>query len=244
MSDAQMAIKINDLRVDHGKGRGLLGIDLALPPGSVTALLGRNGSGKSTLIDACLGLFPRASGKMSVLGFDPRRNGPEVRQALGYVEADPHFENQLTTRQLMRWRARLHPTWSDERAQTLLDQFEIPKDARCGELSRGQRTCLALACALAHQPKLLLLDEPFDGLDVGRRHEILAGIIRFVEGDRAVLIATHDLDEVERIADRVVMIAKGRTILQDPIEKIYADDKRLEESFLELTKTPREVSPC
>ncbi|MCB9833429.1 MAG: ABC transporter ATP-binding protein [Planctomycetes bacterium] len=219
-------ITIRDLVLRHGRTRAVDGLDLEVEPGTVTALLGRNGAGKSTLLDGVIGLMPPDRGTIRVFGLDPWKKGPEVRRAIGYVEADPWFEPGERVRDLMRFHRALHPRWSEAEAERLLADFELDPARKVRQLSRGTRTKLALLLALAHAPRLLVLDEPFDGLDCGVRDEILAEVVRQVDDERAIIVASHDLDEVERVADRVLVLHQGKLAFAGELETLKEGTRR------------------
>lgn len=219
-------IKTEELELRHGSKRAVMEANVAIPAGSVTALLGRNGAGKSTFLDAVVGLLPPSSGIIRVLGEDPWRDGSRLRREIGYVEADPFFEPGDRLRSILKlWRV-LHPGWSEDEAQRLMKSFELDEGMKVRTLSRGMRTKFALLLALAQQPRLLVLDEPFDGLDCAIRDEILAEVVRHVGAERAIVIASHDLDEVERVADRAIVIHEGRIRFDDQIRELRARARR------------------
>ncbi|MFT7618744.1 MAG: ABC-2 type transport system ATP-binding protein [Planctomycetota bacterium] len=223
---ANHLIEAQDLIIRHGSNVALNGITLNIPRGSVTALLGRNGAGKSSFLDACLGLIPPSAGRLEVLGMSPQKNGPQVRKRLGYVEADPHYDGHEKIGSLLAMAAAMRPETNQSFRDDLAINMKLSMNTRARELSRGQRTKLALCLALAHQPELLILDEPFDGLDAGARHEILAEIIHQVDETRGIVIASHDLDEVERIADRVAIIHEGTVVLEGTLDEVRGRIRR------------------
>lgn len=215
-------VAIHKLVLNHGRHRALNDIDIHVPAGSVTALLGRNGAGKSTLLDCIIGLLPPNSGKIEVLGMNPWKKGPEVRQHIGYVEADPWFDPHEKVESILTFFGSMYHSWSWSETDRLCENFDLDRRKRVKHLSRGMRTKLALVVALAHAPKLLVLDEPFDGLDCGIRDEILAEVVRQVNSDRAIIIASHDLDEIERVADRVVVLHQGAVSFAAELDDLRA----------------------
>ncbi len=215
-------VNIKGLTLKHGRTTALEQIDMHLPQGSVTALLGRNGAGKSTLLDCIIGLLPANGGKVSVFGLDPWKDGLTVRQNIGYVEADPWFDPGERVHHLLAFFATMHKNWDEGLADRLCQDFVLDRNKKVKQLSRGMRTKLALVLALSHAPKLLVLDEPFDGLDCGIRDEILAEVVRQVEDDRSIIIASHDLDEIERIADRVVVLHEGKVSFAAELDDLRA----------------------
>lgn len=192
----------------------LQGINLAIPPG-VTGLLGSNGAGKTTLLSLILGIEPRDGGDMVVLGHDPADAGPQVRARIGYSPEHHHLPADVQAYDLVRHLAQLHglpKQASSERASDALWLVGLGEERfrPIGTMSTGQRQRVKLAAAIAHDPELVLLDEPTDGLDPVQRTSMLTLIHRIsnVYGIN-VLLSSHLLDEVDKICDHVVIIAEG-----------------------------------
>ena len=204
-----------DLARDYGQRHALQGVTLDVRSGEVVALLGPNGAGKSTLLNILAGVLRATSGSAEVAGL--RIPGDEARlgRVVGFVPQGESTYPELSVQENARLFARLHGVPRGavaERTHALLKDVALweRKDDRAGSLSGGLRQRLALACSLAHEPKVLLLDEPGTGLDPAAR-ERLGGIVRRYAGrERAVLLSTHDLDEAARVADRVVFLVDGR----------------------------------
>lgn len=201
-----------------GKRRVLDGLDLAVAPGQVTALLGENGQGKTTLMKLALGVLAPDGGSLTVAGCDPLKQPRPLRERVGYVPAQPDAYGWMTVRDLFRFLAPQYPTWDRALAAELVERLRIPDSTPFKALSRGEGMKAMLAAALAPRPQLLLLDEPFAGLDPLVREEVLRNIIgELRDGERTVLVATHDLDVVARIADRVAVLAHGRIVEHGPL---------------------------
>jgi ABC-2 type transport system ATP-binding protein len=207
------SIEARGLAVRFGRKTILDGLDLEVRPGEVVVLLGENGAGKSTLLRTLLGLHPRAGGEVSVLGLDPARRARRVREQVGYVPDRPDAHPWMTVSDFFRFLAPHYPTWSHERARRSASDLSVPLDVRFRDLSKGQGMKALLAAALAHDPKALLLDEPFSGLDPIVRDAVLRGVISSLRDEgRAVLLATHELDAAARVADRVALLSEGRIV--------------------------------
>ena len=212
-------LSIAGLEVSLGGRRVLRGVGLALERGTITSLLGPNGAGKSTLLRAVLGVLPPAAGSVRVLGRDPRRGA--ARRAIGYVPDQPDAYPWMTARDLYRLVGPQHPGWDAERALQMAARLGVPLGTELARLSRGQGAKLMLTAALAHRPALLLLDEPFGGLDPGARDELLAALFSEVElEDLAVLVATHDLEVAARVSDRVALLEDGRLSALGTLEQV------------------------
>jgi ABC-2 type transport system ATP-binding protein len=205
-----------------GREQVLAGVDLELPPGSVTALLGRNGSGKSTLIRVIAGVLGRHGGEASVLGRDPEALAPPERERLAWVtDASTSWAGARVADEIAFARRLWGRRWDEGRARALLARFEVPETKGIGALSKGQQTRLRLVLALAAAPDLLLLDEPALGLDLFARRDLLELMIEAVECEgRAILIASHLLDDVERVADRIAFLREGRVCVEGEVEAL------------------------
>ena len=217
-------IRIEGLAAGYGSRDVLHGVDLDVPQGTTTVLLGRNGTGKSTLLKACLGVLKPKSGSVRVLGLDPLRRRAEVLTHVGYVPDKPDVYPWMRPRDLFRLLKAHHPRWSDVRARELCERLEVPRSTRFKALSRGQGMRAMLAAALVPDPEVLLLDEPFGGVDIAAREDLLRGVLRVLDGaTRTVLVTTHDLDIASRIADRVVVLDGGRVVREGPLDDFVGD---------------------
>ena len=194
----------------YGKRLALEPLGIQIPRGGVTAVLGRNGSGKSTLIRVLMGLEAPTQGESFVLGCPSTKLTPAVRERIGYlIEGHPTHE-RLRVRTLADCERALHPRFDDAVLDRVLDHFRVDRDARAGSLSRGQRGGLMLGVCLAAQPELLVMDDPALGLDpVAKKALREALLFTTRDPERTVLIATHDLADVERLADRVLVLDRG-----------------------------------
>ncbi len=230
--------RVRALTVRLGGDDVLRGVDLDLPAGQVTALLGPNGAGKTTLLRALLGLEGRRAGEVGVLGLDPARDAVGIRRAVGFVPERPALYESMTAVTLGRFVADLYPTWQPRRFIDHLARLGEPPRLRVSELTRSQAARLALAAALGHAPRLLIVDVPHD-LDAVGRQELLVG----VEDDaaasqRTVLVATSRPHEVERLAGRVVVLAGGEVRFAGSTEDLRARCRRLEVSAAEAPALP------
>lgn len=215
------ALVVDDLHVHFGRNRVLDGLTLQVAPGTTTVLLGPNGSGKSTLLRACLGVVRADAGRIRVLELDPQRHANRVQRQVGYVPDKPDVYAWMTADGLFRFLRPHFPAWDDDRAAELVERLDVPRTQPFGRMSRGQGMKAMLAAALAPRPSMLLLDEPFGGLDPLVREEVLSSVIGALGDDTpTVLIATHDLEIAARIADRVAVLANGRIRREGPVDEI------------------------
>lgn len=211
MSSGDTLVSVRGVSKSFGQDAVLKDVDLELPRGSVTALLGRNGCGKSTLVRILTGLLARDGGTVEVLGRAPEDLRPRDWERIAIVnDASGTWKGTLVRDELALIRGLRGARWSDQRAKELLLRFGVPVDKKIGELSKGQQARLRLVLALAGDPELLILDEPALGLDLFARHDLLEAIIETVEREgRAILIASHLIDDIERVADRIVFLRHG-----------------------------------
>lgn len=207
-------------------------VSFAVPEGAVCALLGPNGAGKSTTLHLLMNLLRPTSGTAMILGVDSTRLGERQLAHIGYVSEGQQQPLWMTVRQLLDYCRPFYPTWDDQLAKRLLKQFDLPEDRKLKHLSRGMLMKVALLSSLAYRPKLLLLDEPFSGLDPLVRDEFVSGILEASSvGDWTVLISSHDIEEVERLADRVVVLDRGRLQLSESAEALQSRFRRVEVTF-------------
>ena len=210
-----MIIETLDLWKTYGRFDALTGLSLAVPEGSVFALLGANGAGKTTAIKAILNIVEPTRGSARVLGVDSRAIGAPVLAQIGYVSESQLLPTRLRVAEFFSYVRACYAHWDRSIEEELRGQFRLPAERRIGALSHGMRLKLALACALPFRPKLLILDEPFSGLDALVRDEIIAGFLRRA-GEMSILISSHELEEVQRIATHVAFIDAGRLLFQGP----------------------------
>jgi ABC-2 type transport system ATP-binding protein len=226
MDPQRAAIHVEGLEVRFGRTPVLRGVDLEVPEGATTVLLGSNGEGKTTLLNACLGVLAPRAGRISILGLDPRRAATNLRRQVGYVPSIPDAYGWMRLHDWFRLLRAHYPTWDAARAERLAGRLDVPQRTRFAAMSRGQAMKAMLAGALAPDPRVLLLDEPFGGLDPLVREDVLRNVIAALGGEpRTVLMATHDLDVAARVADRVALLAGGRIVREGPVGD-FADGPR------------------
>lgn len=223
MSDVVTA---QGLGMRFGRKRVLDGLDFELQPGQVTVLLGQNGSGKSTWMRLLLGVLRPQRGCVRVFGKDPVLHHKEVLSRVGYVPDVPDVYPWMTAKDLYKFLSRQYATWNEGRVRQLCEQLDVPMKTRFKSMSRGQGMKAMLVAALAPEPDLLLLDEPFAGLDVLVREEVLQGVLAALkDGERTVLCATHELDVASRIADRVAVLERGRIVQHGTLAEVLGEEE-------------------
>lgn len=222
-------IDVVNLSCRYRKTEAVRGVTFAVQPGAVFALLGPNGAGKTTTIRALMNILRPSGGEARVLGTDSRQLGQDELQTIGYVSENQELPTWMTVAQLLAYCRPFYPTWDERLCRKLIDDFELPTGMRIGRLSRGMRVKAALVSALAYRPRLLILDEPFGGLDPVVRDDLVHGVLeRGGEEQWSVLISSHDLDEVERLVDSVAFLDGGRLVLCEPLTTLQGRFRRVD----------------
>jgi ABC-2 type transport system ATP-binding protein len=200
--------------------RAVDSLSLTVPAGAIFALLGDNGAGKSTTIRILNGLTPPDRGWAQVLGHDAWDDASRLRQRIGYVPERPKFYDWMTVSEIGWFTSGFHRKGYLDRYLDLAEQFLLDPRARLSTLSKGQYAKVGLALALAIDPEVLILDEPTSGLDLLVRREFLASMVRLAGQGRTILISSHQVAEVERVASHVAFLAKGRVLLTAAMEDL------------------------
>jgi ABC-2 type transport system ATP-binding protein len=195
-------------------------LSLKVPPGAIFALLGDNGAGKSTTIRVLNGLTPPNQGWAKILGRDTWQDAAELRQRVGYVPERPRFYDWMTVGEIGWFTSGFQRRGYLDRYLDLADQFLLEPKARLGTLSKGQYAKVGLALALAVDPEVLILDEPTSGLDLLVRREFLASMVRLAGQGRTILISSHQVAEIERVASHAAFLRQGHLLLAAPLEEL------------------------
>lgn len=242
-ADAPTAPAIVSARgVTHRYGRTpvLRGVDLEVPEGAVYALLGANGAGKSTMLRVLAGIEPLQGGSATVAGVSVQKLSIADRQRLGYVAEGQKLPDWMRLEQLEAFCAPLYPLWDAGLAAYLRGRFALDPKQKLGTMSRGQRMKAALLCALAPRPQLLLMDEPFTGLDVAVKEELIGGLLESAGAEGwSLVIATHDVDEIERFVDHVGFLRDGVIGTAGSLETLRDALVRVELTFSNAADVPR-----
>ncbi len=226
-----------NLRKMYGPHLALDDINLEIPSGAV-GILGPNGAGKSTLFKCLLGLIKTTSGEGTVLGYDIRTEGDKIRSRIGYMPEYDALDPELVAVDQVRYSGELlgmNPAHAAQRAHEVLEYVGL-KDQRYRKIetfSTGMKQATKLACALVHDPEILICDEPTNGLDQKAREFMLQTLRRTVsEGGRSVLMSSHVMDDVQDVCDRIVMIHKGKIVVQRRIDELAKQvDREIEISI-------------
>ena len=239
-----VAIDVAGLTHRYGDREVLHQVGFQVRWGEICGYLGPNGAGKSTTLKTLVGLLRPSEGRVRIDGNDPNGEDLTSREMVGYVSHEGGLYPLLSVREHLTLVADLHELdegVSDRRTDELIALFEMSTfiDKRIDSLSRGQRQRVALCCALVHDPKVLLLDEPLTGLDVSAARALRRRLREMADQGCAVLYSSHILDVVERVCDRAIILADGRIVADEPTSELVqrSDDKTLESVFHALTRS-------
>jgi ABC-2 type transport system ATP-binding protein len=213
-------IQARGVGLHYGRKQALDDLSFSVPKGRVVGLLGHNGAGKTTLMKALVGLLPVA-GQLSVLGLDPRRQRVQLLESLAYIPDVAILPRWASPAQLIELMSGLHPKFSAERARSLLRRTSVGLNDKVKQLSKGMVVQLHLALVAAIDARLLILDEPTLGLDVLSRKAFYDMLIdEWCDGERSVLISTHQVEEIEALLSDVLMLNEGKLVLAIPLADI------------------------
>ena len=197
---------------------------ITVAPGTVFDLLGPNGAGKSTLLKLLTGHLRPSSGTATVLGHAVAGPCPELWRRMGYVAQARYLPGWMTAAECLRFAAGFHAMWDAGKAEQLARRLELQPDGRVSDLSRGHYVRLQIALAMGHNPELLLLDEPTSGLDTVGRHELLGILIEEIgQHGCAVVLSSHLVEDVERMADTMAIMDEGRIVASGPVDAVKSE---------------------
>jgi ABC-2 type transport system ATP-binding protein len=229
------AVRVHELAKAYGSVHALDGASWSAEAGQVTAVLGPNGAGKTTMVECCEGLRHPDSGEVLVLGVDPWHSDDEHRARVGVMLQDGGLPNAVRPLRLLHHLARMYA--APVPVEVLAERLDITgfADTSVRRLSGGQRQRVALAAALVGRPEVAFLDEPSAGLDPHARLDVWDLVRATADGGTAVVLTTHSFDEAERLADRIVIVARGRVVAQGSLAQVSAGAS-LEERYFSLTR--------
>jgi sodium transport system ATP-binding protein len=234
-------IEFDSLSKAYGEFQAVSDLSLRVEPGEVYALLGANGAGKTTALRCLATLLSPTGGTARVQGYDVRTAPLEVRRRLAFLAASMGLYQRLSARELLFYFGRLHGMERgalDSRVEELIEQFDLGpfQNRLCGRLSTGQRQRVSIARAILHDPPALILDEPTLGLDLVSGRSIYAMIQRARTRGRAIIFSTHQMEEVELLADRIGVLSDGKLVAEGTSEELLqrTGQKNLARAFLNL----------
>lgn len=232
---SELIIETKNLKKIYGEKAAVDGIDLAVERGSIHGFLGRNGSGKTTTIKMLLGLTHPTSGDARVFGLRPedRKEGVRIRQRIGFVSEDKGLYDHVKVEQMISFTSSFFPNWDREMEARLIRLFELPLSQSVKKLSKGMRTKLAVLLALPRRADLLVLDEPTEGLDPAITEDVLQLLVGMAADGVTIFFSSHQLSEVEQIADHVSIIDRGRIVVEGALDELKENYRRIHIVFEE-----------
>jgi ABC-2 type transport system ATP-binding protein len=214
MSTMHPAIATHELAKAFGRTEVLRGVDLAVPEGAIYALVGANGAGKTTMIKLMMNILRPTSGNATMLGMESAKLAGAAFNRIGYVSENQDLPDAMTVGGMLDYLRPFYPRWDSALEQQLVRQFDLPRDRKLKHLSRGMRMKAAFAGSLAYRPSLLVLDEPFTGLDPLVRDELIESLLERAP-ETTIFLSSHDLAEIESFASQVGYLEGGRMLFSD-----------------------------
>lgn len=230
-------IDIKDLTMKYKNGKGVSNISISVQNGEVKGLLGPNGAGKSTTMRSLMGFLIPSEGILKVEGIDTLKNPVDAKKIIGYLPGDPQLPQNLNSKTLFKLGADMRGHSTDY-AMELAEKFELEIDQSLKELSKGNRQKVALILALLHKPKALILDEPTSGLDPFHQRTFFEIIKKFAEDGASILLSSHIISEVEKVADSMAVLKDGSKVYDETYEtfsnQAKEDGEDLEDAFFKF----------
>ena len=214
-------IRAANLTKCFGRTTVLDSLSLEVAEGSIYGLVGSNGAGKTTTIKVLMNILRPSAGRTEILGIDSRRLSPREFAQIGYVSENQEMPEWMTVGYFMDYWRPFYPTWDAALAADLVRQFELPLDRKLRHLSHGMRMKAALASSLAYRPRLLILDEPFTGLDALVRDELIEGFLPRAQGT-TIFISSHDLTEIETFTSHIGYLEHGHLMFAEELDTLSA----------------------
>lgn len=230
-----VVIETIELTKNYGKYQAVRGINLSVQVGSVCAFLGQNGAGKSSTIKMLLGMIHPTSGSGSIFGhrIDKETDSLLIRQKVAFVAEDKRLYDYMSIAQIIHFTRSFFPRWDQALEARLLEQFELPPERKIRQLSKGMRTKLALLLGFARGCELLILDEPTEGLDPVAIEDVLQIVVSLAAQGTTIFFSSHQIAEVEQVADHVLMIDRGKLVLDAPMDRVKEQYRHIQAVFPE-----------
>jgi len=223
------AVEIKNMVKRFGRNVVVNNLTLSIEPGTVYGLIGPNGAGKSTTLKAMMRMHNFNAGEITLLGHDVRNDFQAVKNRIGFVPEAHYIYSWMKVKQVIRFTASFYPTWNPEVADQLMRLFRLEPNRKVRKLSKGMLAKLALLLAISHEPELLVLDEPLNGLDPIVREEFLDGVLKAIcDREMTVVFSSHSMDDVQRIADSVGILFEGQLLANTTVDNLLSKTKRLQ----------------
>ena len=221
-----LAIQTESLTRVYGRHKALSDVSLSVEGGSVYALVGPNGAGKTTLIQLLMNLQTPTSGTARILDLPSTKLVGTALNRIGYVSETQEMPDGMTVESFLDYLRPFYPTWDDSLESDLLEEFSLPMDRELQHLSRGMRMKVAFVSTLSYRPILLVLDEPFSGLDPLVRDELIQGLIGRI-GESTIFLSSHDLSEIESFASHVGYLEQGSLLFSEEMNSLSGRYRRV-----------------
>lgn len=233
-------IQVQDLHKKFRRFEALRGLSFSVPQGSAFALIGANGAGKTTIIKILTNILEPTSGCAILLGVDSRTLSPRELVQIGYVSENQDMPPRFTVAEYVDYLRPFYPTWDRDLERETLRQLRLPSERKIGDLSHGMRLKMALLCALPYRPKLLLLDEPFSGLDPLVRDEFMEGLLRQA-GEMTILVSSHELGEIDGVATDIGFLDEGKLLFQESMAELNGRFREVRVTLADEAAPPAQV---
>ena len=237
-----MIVHVDNLHCTYGRTEALRGLNLAVPEGSTYALIGANGAGKTTTLKVLMNMLAPSQGAATVLGVDSRRLAPRERAQIGYVSENQILPGGLRVGEFLRFLRPFYASWDIELERSILQRLALPAERPIRDLSHGMRLKMALAGALPFRPRLLVLDEPFSGLDPLVRDEFMDQLLHHA-GEMTILISSHELAEIENVTSHVGFIEAGKVLFEESMEELTGRSRAVRITLRHTAAVPAQLPP-
>ena len=233
-------IRVNNLWKKFGRHEALQGLSFSVPEGSAFALIGASGAGKTTTIKILMNIVEASCGGTEVLGIDSRQLSPKELAQIGYVSENQHMPGSLTVSEYINYLRPFYARWDKSLEASIQHKLRLPPERKIRDLSHGMRMKLALACALPFRPKLLVLDEPFSGLDPLVRDEFMEGLLRQA-GEMTILVSSHELGELDGVATHAAFINEGKLLFEESMDDLMMRFREVRVTLEQQAAAPLEA---
>lgn len=228
-------IEVTDVRKKFGRKQVLDGVTFTVPKGQISALVGVNGTGKTTILNHIMNLTPYDHGSIFI---DGERHAPHLYQKISFIPDTPIMLPSMTIDETMTFMADFYDNWNQEHAQQMIKFFRLDPKDKISDLSKGTVAKANLLFGLALDSDYVLMDEPFSGIDIFTRKEISEIFLSYLIKDRGVLITTHEIDEIEMLVDRVIMLDNGKILREFNVEQMREEENKSIEDIMYETFYP------
>lgn len=227
----QNAIVCQNVSIQIKKKQILNDVSFTVKSGKIAGLLGPNGAGKSTLLKVLSGLTPPLSGAVHLMG---QPAGVETLKNLSFLPDRGKLPGWLTSREWLQFASEIYPDWNQEQTPYLIEALKVKLDTRISALSRGEEARLQLMTCLTRQAPIVILDEPFTGVDLISREQIASTIVNELSSGRTFLIATHDIREMENLFEQIILINNGKIVSDDEVDLLREKGHSVESRYREV----------